>query len=81
MNHETISNALAKVRVIYAELAKRPIQRHCSARTECYQVHLTGQTPPLTNGDGPRKISAAGADALEALERQQKTIAEFCQPN
>lgn len=51
MNHEIISSALAEVRTIYAELSKRPLQRNCSARTECCQFQLTGRTPHLTKGE------------------------------
>src|ERR1035437_6466842 len=48
---EIISNSLAEVRAIYQELAKRPVARHCLARTECCQFQLTGLTPHLTKGE------------------------------
>ena len=51
-NHrDKIKDALLEVRAIYAELARRPIQRSCEARTECCQFHLTGLTPQLTKGE------------------------------
>ena len=37
MAGENLSNTLAEVRAIYQELAKRPVQRNCIARTECCQ--------------------------------------------
>ena len=66
MHSEKISNALAEVRAIYAELAKRPIQRNCIARTECCQFHLTGQTPHLTKGE-----ALLAAKALRGTGRKE----------
>ena len=43
--------AMAAVRTIYAELAVRPIERGCIARTECCRFKLTGKTPYLTKGE------------------------------
>jgi hypothetical protein len=42
---------LAEVRAVYRELARRPVQRNCLARTECCQFQLTGRTPHLTKGE------------------------------
>lgn len=64
-----IKNALAEVRAVYAELARRPIQRRCEARTECCQFHLTGLTPQLTKGE-----SLLAAKAFRATGR--KTLPE-----
>ena len=66
MHSENISNALAEVRAIYAELAKRTIQRNCIARTECCQFHLTGQTPHLTKGE-----ALLAAKALRGTGRKE----------
>jgi Fe-S-cluster containining protein len=44
-------DAAAAVRAIYAELAVRPIERNCIARTECCRFKLTGKTPYLTKGE------------------------------
>ena len=44
-------DAPAAVRAIYAELAARPIERACLARTECCHFKLTGKTPYLTRGE------------------------------
>jgi uncharacterized protein len=51
MNREALQAVLAEVRAVYAELAKRPVERACIARTECCQFQLTGQTPYLTKGE------------------------------
>ena len=45
------SDAVATVQTIYAELAARPIERACIARTECCRFKLTGKTPYLTKGE------------------------------
>lgn len=45
------SDVLAEVRAVYQDLAKRPVQRNCIARTECCQFQLTGLTPHLTKGE------------------------------
>ncbi len=41
----------AQVRQIYAELARRPVERQCLRRTECCRFKLTGLTPYLTKGE------------------------------
>ena len=51
MRPEKLQPALAEVRAVYAELAQRPVERACVARTECCQFHLTGLTPQLTKGE------------------------------
>jgi uncharacterized protein len=51
MRPEELQQALAEVRAVYAELAKRPVERSCQARTECCQFQITGLTPQLTKGE------------------------------
>ena len=51
MKDDLIQNALMKVRAVYADLANRPIERQCIARTQCCQFRLTGLTPELTKGE------------------------------
>lgn len=51
MRRDEIQHALEEVRAVYAELAKRPVERFCQARTECCRFQLTGQTPYLTKGE------------------------------
>ena len=48
---KTCPDILAEVRSVYQELAKRPVQRNCIARSECCQFQLTGLTPHLTKGE------------------------------
>jgi len=51
MQREELQRAVAEVRAVYAELAQRPLERACLARTECCQFQLTGLTPYLTKGE------------------------------
>ena len=51
-------DAAAAVRAIYAELAARPIERGCIARTECCHFKLTGKTPYLTKGEALVAVKA-----------------------
>jgi Fe-S-cluster containining protein len=48
---EQIAKAIQEVSSVYQELAARPIERNCIARTECCQFKLTGKTPYLTRGE------------------------------
>lgn len=67
MRKEEIQAALAEVRAVYAELAKRPIERQCTVRTECCQFKLTGLTPMLTKGEAllaARAFKATGRKEL-----------------
>src|SRR5882724_11879992 len=67
MPGENLANAIAEVRAIYQELAKRPVQRNCIARTECCQFQLTGLTPHLTKGEAllaAKAFRAAGRKEL-----------------
>lgn len=63
---EKISSVLAEVRAIYSELNRRPVQRNCTARTECCQFQLTGLTPQLTKGE-----ALLAAKALRATGRKE----------
>ena len=66
MAGENLSNVLAEVRAIYQELTKRPVQRDCTARTECCQFQLTGLTPHLTKGE-----ALLAAKAFRATGRRE----------
>ena len=61
MQRNQLQPALAEVRAVYAELAKRPLERACIARTECCQFQLTGLTPQLTKGEA--LVAAKGVRA------------------
>jgi Fe-S-cluster containining protein len=59
--------ALAEVREVYAELARRPVERSCTRLTGCCHFALTGRTPQLTRGEAllaARGVRAAGRKAL-----------------
>ena len=59
--------SLAEVRDVYRDLADRPIERHCTLRTECCHFKLTGKTPYLTRGEAllaARALKATGRKAL-----------------
>jgi Fe-S-cluster containining protein len=71
MRKEEIQHALAEVRAVYAELAKRPLQRSCQARTECCQFQLTGLTPHLTQGE-----ALVAAKGFRATGRREKPESE-----
>jgi uncharacterized protein len=63
---KSIADILAEVRAVYQELAKRPAQRNCIARTECCQFRLTGLTPHLTKGE-----ALLAAKAFRATGRRE----------
>jgi Fe-S-cluster containining protein len=59
--------ALAEVREVYTQLARRPAERSCTRSTGCCQFHLTGRTPQLTRGEAllaARAVRATGRKAL-----------------
>jgi Fe-S-cluster containining protein len=67
MRHEELQHTLDEVRAVYAELAKRPLERSCQMRTECCQFQLTGLTPQLTKGEAlvaARSFRATGRKEL-----------------
>jgi len=66
MRSEPIQHALGEVRAVYADLARRPVARHCVARTECCQFRLTGLTPQLTLGE-----ALVAAQAFRATGRKE----------
>lgn len=71
MGGENLSNVLAEVRAIYQELAKRPVQRDCIARTECCQFQLTGLTPQLTKGEALLAAKAFRATGRKELPESE----------
>lgn len=59
--------ALAEVRAVYAELARRPVERACTRLTGCCHFALTGRTPQLTRGEAllaAKGVRAAGRKEL-----------------
>jgi Fe-S-cluster containining protein len=63
---KSLPEILAEVRAVYQDLAKRPVQRNCIARTECCQFNLTGLTPHLTKGE-----ALLAAKAFRATGRKE----------
>jgi len=51
MQRNDVSQAVAAIKAVYAELARRPVERTCVARTGCCQFPITGRTPFLTKGE------------------------------
>lgn len=81
MRQDELQPALGEVRAVYAELAQRPLNRSCQARTECCQFQLTGLTPQLTKGEalvaakgfratGRKELPAADDGACPFLKRE-----------
>lgn len=81
MRQEERQRALAEVRALYAELAERPLQRSCQARSECCRFQLTGLTPHLTKGEalvaargfratGRKKLPEPGDGACPLLNNE-----------
>ncbi|MEO8206606.1 MAG: YkgJ family cysteine cluster protein [Chthoniobacterales bacterium] len=65
------TTALAEVKAVYADLAKRPIERQCIRRTECCHFKLTGLTPYLTQGEAllaAKALRSAGRTKLPKAE-------------
>jgi len=59
--------AVGEVREIYAEVARRPVERNCTRLTGCCHFALTGRTPQLTRGEAlvaARGVRATGRKAL-----------------
>ena len=71
MRQEETQRALGEVRAVYVELAKRPLERSCQARTECCQFQLTGLTPQLTKGEA--LVAAKGFRATGRKELPEST--------
>ena len=66
MKSELQTTALDEVRRVYADLAARPIDRHCVRLKECCHFKLTGRTPYLTKGE-----ALVATKALRATGRTQ----------
>jgi hypothetical protein len=75
----SISEALAEVRAIYQDLAKRPVQRNCIARTECCQFQLTGLTPHLTKGEALLAAKAFRATGRKELPEPEDGVCPMLQ--
>jgi hypothetical protein len=61
------SEAIAEVKKIHADLAKRPLERQCTLRTGCCQFQLTGKIPHLTRGEALLAVKALRATGRKTL--------------
>ncbi len=52
---------------IYADLAKRSVDRDCTGRTQCCQFRLTGKTPMLTRGEAHYAATGVRASGRKKL--------------
>ena len=71
MQRNQLQQILTEVRSVYAELAVRPVERSCLARTECCRFQITGLTPQLTKGEAlvaAKGVRAAGRKTLPESE-------------
>ena len=64
---EKLQTAVAEVRQVYVDLARRPIQRNCTRLTECCHFKLTGRTPYLTKGEAIVAAKAFRATGRKSL--------------
>lgn len=67
------SDAMKEVEVIYKELAKRPIERHCTLQTECCHFLQTGKTPFLTRGEALVAAKAIRNTGRKELPKTTRT--------
>lgn len=73
-------DTIAAVRTIYAELATRPIERHCTRVTECCHFKLTGRTPFLTAGEALTAAHALRATGRKALPERADGACSLLDP-
>jgi Fe-S-cluster containining protein len=64
---QSLNEKLEEVQQVYADLARRPIERNCTRITECCQFKLTGQTPYLTKGEALLVAKAFRATGRKVL--------------
>jgi Fe-S-cluster containining protein len=64
---EKLQAASAEVRLVYVDLAQKPIQRNCVRKTECCHFKLTGRTPYLTKGEAVVAATAFRATGRKSL--------------
>lgn len=76
-----MKEALEKVRAIYTDLANRPVERQCIARTQCCQFRLTGLTPELTKGEALLAAKAFRATGRKELPERKDGACPLLQPD
>jgi Fe-S-cluster containining protein len=74
-------DAIIQVRQIYADLAKRPIDRNCLRRKDCCHFKLTGRTPHLTKGEAMVAAQALRRTGRTELPKSRDGICPLLDPN
>jgi len=77
----TPNAAIQAVRAVYAELARRPLQRSCSGLADCCRFRLTGRTPYLTRGEALLAAAAWRAAGRSAVPRMTDGSCPFLGSN
>jgi Fe-S-cluster containining protein len=72
--------ALAEVRQVYVDLARRPIERNCTRLTECCHFKLTGRTPYLTKGEAMVAAKALRATGRKSLPENPSGACPMLEP-
>jgi Fe-S-cluster containining protein len=72
---------LREVETVYQELANRPIERFCLARTNCCRFKLTGEIPYVTRGEALLAARAWRASGRKALEQTSDGRCPFLNPS
>src|ERR1043165_1519710 len=80
MSSEKIQTAIDEVRQVYADLAKRPIERNGTRLTECCHFILTGRTPYLTKGEAVIAARAFRATGRKAIPQNPDGACPMLQP-
>lgn len=80
MRREELQHAIGEVRAVYADLAKRPLERFCQARTECCQFKLTGLTPYLTRGEALVALKGFKASGRRQMPEPADGSCPFLKP-
>ncbi len=71
-----VDELVERVREVYRELARRPVERNCIRRTECCQFGLTGKVPQLTRGEAI--VLALGIKAKGMKDLPKPAMPEAC---
>jgi uncharacterized protein len=77
---QKLDAALAEVRQVYVDLARRPIERNCVRKTECCHFKLTGRTPYLTKGEAIVAAKAFRATGRKSLPENVDGSCPMLQP-
>jgi uncharacterized protein len=60
--------ALADVRAVYEDLARRPLPRQCTGLAQCCHFRLTGRMPHLTKGEALLAAQGVRASGRKELK-------------